>query len=73
MKYQEEALIRITSGSHSDTSDEVFSLASIVGGVSAEQVCETTATISWVALTGAEEYDLYMLGGRVYGNCRNYY
>lgn len=57
-----EALVRITSGAFSDTSDDVFSLASIVGGVTALQVCETTATIGWVALADAEEYDLYMLG-----------
>ena len=57
-----EALVRITSGAFSDTSDDVFSIAGIVGGVSAIQVCETTATISWIALPDAEEYDLYMLG-----------
>ncbi len=57
-----EALVRITSGAFSDTSDDVFSLAGIVGGVDAIQVCETTATISWIALPDAEEYDLYMLG-----------
>ncbi len=57
-----EALVRITSGSYSDTSDEVFSLANLVGGVNTIQVCETSATIGWNELADTEEYDLYMLG-----------
>ena len=57
-----EVLVRITSGSYSDTSDDVFSLASVVGGLNVIQVCETEATFTWNALTDAEEYDLYILG-----------
>jgi hypothetical protein len=59
-----EVLIRISSGSYSDTSDAVFSLAGFVGGLNTIQVCETTATIGWTEFTGAEEYDLYMLGDK---------
>lgn len=57
-----EVLVRITSGAFSDTSDDVFSLAGLVGGLNIIKVCETEATFSWNALDDAEEYDLYILG-----------
>ncbi len=57
-----EVLVRITSGAFSDTSDDVFSLAALVGGLNIIKVCETEATFSWNALDDAEEYDLYILG-----------
>ncbi len=57
-----EALIRITSGAFSDTSDETFSIAELVTNVQVSQVCPTDATFVWNAVTGAESYDFYMLG-----------
>lgn len=57
-----EALVRITSGSYSDTSDDVFSIAGLVSGLSVSQVCETDATFDWNPLAGVEMYDLYVLG-----------
>lgn len=57
-----QGLIRITSGSFSDTSDSNFSIAGVVSSVVITEVCETTASFQWAATDGAEEYDLYMLG-----------
>jgi hypothetical protein len=57
-----EALIRVTSGAFSDTSDEPFSIAGLVTGVQVSQVCPTDATFVWNAASGAESYDLYLLG-----------
>jgi hypothetical protein len=58
-----EALIRVTSGAFTDTSDGNFSIASQVTGLSVVQVCDdNTATFEWDAVTDAESYDLYILG-----------
>jgi len=57
-----EALIRITSGSFSDTSDETFSIADLVTNVEVTQVCPDNATIGWSPVAGAESYDVYILG-----------
>lgn len=57
-----EALIRVTSGAFSDTSDESFSIASLVNGVQITQVCPAEATFVWNTVSGAESYDFYMLG-----------
>jgi len=57
-----EALIRITSGAFSDTSDNTFSIANLVTGVQVSQVCPADASFVWNAVAGAESYDFYMLG-----------
>ena len=57
-----EALIRVSNGSSQDVSDETFSIAPLVTNVQATQVCPTEATFSWNAVSGAESYDLYILG-----------
>lgn len=57
-----EALIRVTRGSSSDTSDNTFSIAELVDNVQVTQVCPTTAALAWDAVSGAESYDVYMLG-----------
>ncbi len=59
-----EALVRITSGSFSDVSDGNFSVAPLVTGVNITQVCPTEAAFSWNAVTGADGYDVYLLGDR---------
>ena len=56
------ALIRVTNGSSQDVSDENFSIAPLVTNVQVTQVCPDEATFSWNAVTGAESYDLYLLG-----------
>ena len=57
-----EALIRITSGGFSDTSDETFSIANLATNVNVSQVCPSNASFGWTAVAGAESYDFYMLG-----------
>jgi len=57
-----EGLIRITSGSFTDDSDDVFSIADVVSGVQITQVCPTELTVTWDALTDATSYDVYLLG-----------
>jgi len=58
-----EALVRVTSGSFSDTSDANFSIANLVTGLNITQACPEDATFEWNALAGAESYDLYILDG----------
>lgn len=57
-----EALIRITSGAFQDQSDENFSIADQVNNLEYSQVCPSDITFTWDAVTGAEEYDVYLLG-----------
>jgi hypothetical protein len=57
-----EALVRITSGAFSDTSDAPFSIANLVDNVEVSQVCPDQAIFVWDAVPGAESYDFYMLG-----------
>lgn len=57
-----EALIRVSNGASQDVSDEPFSIAPLVTNVQINQLCPTEATFSWTAVSGAESYDLYILG-----------
>ena len=57
-----EAKIRITSGSYQDETDVTFDIAPLVSGLSIDQVCPDEATFSWDSLSGANGYDLYLLG-----------
>lgn len=57
-----EALIRVTSGAFSDTSDEIFDIANLVTNVQVTQVCPLTATFVWNTVANAESYDFYTLG-----------
>jgi len=59
-----QALVRLSSGSFSDTSDSNFSIAGQVSSVVITEVCENIASFQWGAVDGAEEYDLYMLGDK---------
>ena len=56
------ALIRVSNGSFQDVSDQTFSIAPLVTNVQITRVCPTEATFTWNAATGAESYDLYILG-----------
>ncbi len=59
-----EALVRVTSGAFQDESDDVFSIANLVGGLNVIEVCPTDATFEWAAVADAESYDLYVLGDK---------
>ena len=57
-----DALFRVTRGAVSDVSDSIFSIAPLVSGQTITQLCPTTVTFSWNAVTDAENYDIYVLG-----------
>ena len=57
-----EALIRVTRGGFSDTSDNTFSISEQADSVEITQVCPDNASLAWSAVAGAESYDVYMLG-----------
>ncbi|AFL80837.1 subtilisin-like serine protease [Aequorivita sublithincola DSM 14238] len=59
-----KAKIRVSNGSSQDVSDETFSIAPLVTNVQVTQVCPTEASFSWTAVSGAESYDLYILGDK---------
>lgn len=56
------AKIRISSGAIQGQSTNTFSIANMVTGLQITQVCTTTASFTWTAVSGAESYDLYVLG-----------
>ena len=56
------ALIRVSSGAFTDTSDASFSLAEQVEGFAFSQICPDGTTFTWDAVAGAESYDIYLLG-----------
>lgn len=56
------ALIRVTRGAASDVSDSIFTIAPLVIGQNITQVCPTSITFSWNAVTNADSYDVYALG-----------
>ena len=69
-----ECLVRITNNGISAVSNNNFSIAPRVTGISFQAVCPTTATISWNSLNGATSYDVYKLGNKymeVVGNTAN--
>lgn len=57
-----KALVRITSGSHQDVSDEPFNMTYNPSQINVTMVCEDSATFSWSDFPGADTYDLYILG-----------
>lgn len=57
-----ECLVRITSGSFSDTSGEVFSIASLVTGIDISEICPTEITVTWNSVANATSYEVYLLG-----------
>lgn len=56
------ALVKVTRAGVSDVSDSIFSIAPLVTGQTITQVCPTSMTFSWNAVTNAESYDVYVLG-----------
>ncbi len=56
------ALIRVTSGTFQDVSDNVFNMARYPQVFNVIQVCDESATFEWSPVSGAEEYDLYFMG-----------
>ncbi|WP_211292405.1 S8 family serine peptidase [Nonlabens arenilitoris] len=58
-----QCIVRISdSNGNTDSSDNPFSIAQRVTGLSITQVCPTYINVSWNALPGATSYDIYTLG-----------
>jgi len=56
-------LVRIRNGNGTDDqSDNVFSIATRVSGITINQVCPTFINISWNPVPGATSYEVYVLG-----------
>lgn len=55
-------LVRVTSGSFQDVSDEVFNIARTTNNYNIVEVCPESASFEWSAVDGAESYDFYLLG-----------
>jgi len=58
----ENALIRITRGTSSDTSHANFTIIGTPSGLSATTVCPDTITLQWNAVPGASAYRITKLG-----------
>ena len=58
----ENALIRITRGTSSDTSHANFTIIGTPSGLSATTVCPDTITLQWNAVAGASAYRITRLG-----------
>ncbi len=58
------ALVRVSSGSFMDTSDDNFSIAPQVEGFTFSKICPTEVTFDWEAVDGADFYDIYLLGDK---------
>ncbi len=56
------ALIKITSGSFVDVSDDPFNIARTQNIINVTMVCEDFVTFEWPSSPNAESYDLYLLG-----------
>lgn len=57
-----KALVRITSGSYQDVSDDTFNMTYNPNQINVTKVCEEYATFEWNDFPGADSYDLYLLG-----------
>lgn len=55
-------LARISRGPNADTCDHPFTILSTPTNVTVTQVCPTYLEVSWTAVTGANEYEVYLLG-----------
>lgn len=57
-----QALVRVISGDLQDVSDTTFSYAPRVEGLEVTSACLNSMTFTWDSLSGANMYDLYILG-----------
>ncbi len=57
-----ETLVRVTRGAKSDISDAKFSIISLPGNISTTNPCQTGVTLTWNAVSGADQYNVYQLG-----------
>lgn len=59
-----KAMVRVIRGTLGDTSDHTFSIIRIPTNLTVTKVCPTFMEISWTAVAGADEYEIYLLGNK---------
>ncbi len=59
-----KAMVRIIRGTRGDTSDHTFSIIRIPSNLRVTKVCPTYMEVSWNVVTGADEYEVYLLGNK---------
>ncbi len=57
-----ECLVRITRGAATDTSDAAFSIIPVPANLVVDWACPDSLQLSWNAVAGASDYDVFMLG-----------
>lgn len=57
-----EALVRVIRGGQSDQSDAPFAIIQSPSNLSFINTCKTGATLSWSAVNGADNYEVFQLG-----------
>ena len=58
----DEALIRVTNRAFSDVPDTTFTIMPLPANINVNAICIYGATVSWNAVTGADEFAIYKLG-----------
>jgi PKD repeat protein len=56
--------VRVTRGTQADISDANFSIIEVPTNLRITQVCQSSTTLEWDAVTGATSYNVYMLGNK---------
>lgn len=59
-----QALVRVRRGGQSDQSEETFTIISRPTNVEVDWVCPNAFKLDWSGVTGATEYEVFMLGDR---------
>lgn len=59
-----KALVKIERGTVSDVSDHTFSIIPTPTNLNVTSVCPSYMEVSWTAVTGADEYQVYLLGNK---------
>lgn len=57
-----ECMVRITRGAVTDISDAAFSIISVPSAITVDWSCPDSLQLSWSAVTGATNYDVFKLG-----------
>ncbi len=59
-----KALVKIERGLISDVSDHTFSIIPTPTNLNVSTICPTYIEVSWTAVAGADEYEIYVLGNK---------
>lgn len=59
-----KAMVKIERGTVSDESDHTFSIIRKPTNLTVTKVCPTYMEVSWTAVSGADQYQIYLLGNK---------